>query len=194
MKTVLFVPGFQEDIHSRDYETVLEAIAEKRYLVRFVPIDWKRTTINDWTNELDRTYHHYDPKDVILAGFSYGAMTAFVVASQRTPSALWCFSLSPYFAEDLRSMRMKLSWLKAIGLRRTKAFAELEFSNLAQRIHCETLLFVGSNEQPIVKERAYASHHQVRNSHLMVIPGGGHDVGDAAYIAGIRGAGAIGNN
>jgi pimeloyl-ACP methyl ester carboxylesterase len=187
MKTVLFVPGFREDIYSRDYETVLKAIAEKRYLVRFVLINWKRTTIDDWTNELGRIYHHYDPKDVILAGFSYGAMTAFVVASKRAPSALWCFSLSPYFAEDLRSARMKLSWLKVIGLRRTKAFADLQFSNLAQKMRCETLLFVGGDEQPMVKERAHAAHHQVRDSRLIVIPGVGHDIGDVAYIAGIRG-------
>jgi len=38
MKTVLFVPGFQEDESSRDYQSTITAIQKKGYKVVFVPI------------------------------------------------------------------------------------------------------------------------------------------------------------
>src|ERR1035437_7799397 len=103
MKTVLFVPGYQEDMKSRDYASTIRAIESQGYEVKFVPINWKRTTIDQWVEELDAEYGKCDPKQTIIAGFSFGAMTAFVTATKRNPFELWLFSLSPYFVEDLES-------------------------------------------------------------------------------------------
>lgn len=117
MKTVLFVPGYQEDLTSRDYNATIKAIEKRGYKVEFVPIQWTRTTITNWVKELDKAYSNHDQSQTILAGFSYGAMTAFVSATKRNPSELWLFSLSPYFAEDLISKNMKQAWLNNIGQR-----------------------------------------------------------------------------
>ena len=105
MKTVLFVPGFQEDLTTRDYASVLTAITERGYDVKFVPIKWARTTITEWVEELDIEYAKYDPVNTVLAGFSYGSMTAFMSAVKRNPAELWLFSFSPYFSDDMPKLK-----------------------------------------------------------------------------------------
>jgi pimeloyl-ACP methyl ester carboxylesterase len=185
MKTVLFVPGFQEDMKSRDYPSTIAAIEKKGYAVKFVPINWMHTTIEQWVEQLDEVYSKHDPKDTVLAGFSYGSMTAFMSATKRNPSELWLFSLSPYFAEDLVSKHMKATWLKGIGHRRVTAFSKLNFKTLARQIQCKTFLFVGQLEIdkfPGIGVRATESHRLLKASKLFVIPESGHDVSDAHYI------------
>jgi pimeloyl-ACP methyl ester carboxylesterase len=191
MKTVLFVPGYPEDINSRDYASVMKAIEKQGYKVKFVPIKWKRTTIHDWIQELEKVYSKYDPSETILAGFSYGAMTTFMVATKKNPSQLWLFSLSPYFAEDLKSKNMKPTWLKQIGHRRVTAFNELNFKKLALLIQCKTLLFVGELEVkkwPVIGERVVAAHRLLGNNEFITVKNVGHDVSDKVYIDKITGS------
>lgn len=185
MKTVLFVPGYPEDINSRDYASVIKAIENQGYKVKFVPIKWRRTTIEDWVKELDAEYAKHDPSQTILAGFSYGAVTAFMVATKKNPSELWLFSLSPYFAEDLKSKNMKPTWLKQIGHRRAAAFSKLNFKVLSNDIKCRALLFVGQLEiskWPVIGERSAAAREYLSDNKLIVIENVGHDVSDRRYI------------
>jgi pimeloyl-ACP methyl ester carboxylesterase len=187
MKTVLFVPGFQESLKSRDYCSVIKAIESKGYNVTFVPIQWQRTTIRDWLLELDRVYAACDPKETILAGFSYGAMTAFLAAVKRNPAELWLFSLSPYFSDDIPTL--KKSWLNSIGHRRVDAFRELDFDSLVQSIACKTLIVVGEVEAqnwPPMGARSKAAHKAIANSKLITVPGVGHDVAHGHYVAAIQ--------
>lgn len=188
MKTVLFVPGYQEDIDSRDYRATIRAIEKKGYKVRFVPINWVRTTIDYWVEEFDKVYATYDPKETILAGFSYGAMTVFMSAVKRNPSELWLFSLSPYFAEDLKSKNMKQAWLKRIGHRRVTAFNELNFERLSKAINCRTLLFAGQLEidkWPVIGERVIEADRLLSDVTLIIIPDAGHDVANKDYVQAI---------
>ena len=185
MKTVLFIPGFQEDFNSRDYSSVLLAIKDSGYEIVFVPITWKRTTIDDWVEQLDKVYMTYDRSQTVLAGFSYGAMTALLSASRKSPSELWLFSLSPYFAEDLISKNMKATWLKNIGHRRVSAFSRLHFANLARSITCKTLLITGQAELDkwaVLNERIKNAHKLLKNNSLVIAKGAGHDVSDKSYI------------
>ena len=189
MKTVLFIPGFKEDIKSRDYKSTIKAIESSGYKVRFVPIHWDRTTIDDWLNELEAEYAKHDPKETILAGFSFGAMTAFVAAAKQNPAELWLFSLSPYFNEDIHSKNMKKSWLNHIGHRRTTAFDKLDFENLAKTIQCKTLVFAGQAELdkwPDMRYRTLIAEKLIHGSKLLVVGGVEHDVADKRYIDAIK--------
>lgn len=189
MKTVLFIPGFKEDMNSRDYKSTIKAIASSGYKVRFVPIHWNRTTIDDWLNELEAEYSKHDPKETILAGFSFGAMTAFVAAARQNPSELWLFSLSPYFHEDIHSSHMRKSWLKHIGHRRVSTFDKLIFQDLTKTISCKTLIFAGKVELdkwPDMKDRTISAEALIRKSKLSVIDSVGHDVSDGRYIDAIK--------
>ena len=185
MKTVLFIPGFQEDLNFRNYTSTITAIEKRGYKVKFVPINWKRTTIEDWVSELDEVYATHDSSQTILAGFSYGAMTAFISATKRNPSELWLFSLSPYFAKDLKSKNMKSTWLKQIGKRRVAAFSKLSFDELSKDVGCKTLLFLGQIEAhkwPIMQERADEAHRLLKSNELIIVRDVGHDVADKRYI------------
>ncbi|HSH18523.1 MAG TPA: alpha/beta hydrolase [Candidatus Saccharimonadales bacterium] len=185
MKTVLFVPGFQEDKTSRDYAATIQAIEKRGYTVQFVAINWKRTTIKYWTRELDKVYAKYEPGQTILAGFSFGAMTAFMAATKRNPAELWLFSLSPYFAEDAKDDATKEKWLKTLGKRRTTGFCELNFNHLSQSLSCKTSLFVGQleiDQWPETGERARQAHARIQDSELHVVQGAGHDVTHPQYI------------
>lgn len=187
MKTVLFVPGFRESIDSRDYKSTLEAIKNKGYSVKFVPINWLRTTIEDWTKELDEEYRKHDPANTILAGFSYGSLTAFMSATKCNPAELWLFSLSPYFADDMP--KMKKSWLKEIGKHRAEVFGKLEFNELAKHIKCKTLIVVGEKEAkkyPLIGNRSTVASSEINNSHMTIVDGSDHDVTDKRYIAAIK--------
>jgi pimeloyl-ACP methyl ester carboxylesterase len=187
MKTVLFVPGFREDLKSRDYKSTIKAIENTGYRVRFVPINWKRTLIHDWTEELDRVYKDSDPKETILAGFSYGAMAAFMSATKKNPCELWLFSFSPYFSDDMS--RMKKSWLNNIGYRRADSFRMLDFSELAKAIKCKTLIIVGEVEAkkyPLIGNRSKVAHKAIKDSKLVTVPNADHDVTDKDYIQAIK--------
>lgn len=180
MKTVLFVPGFQEDIGSRDYKAVLRAIARQRFIVEFVPIVWSRTTVEDWVAELNEVYGKHDPAFTILAGFSYGALTALACAANLNPAELWVFSLSPYFSEDLPDLQP--SWLRAIGKNRVKAFAKLNFFKLAANIHCPTYIFAGEYEVQQIQVRARTAEQAITRSQFITVPNVGHDVAAPQYI------------
>ena len=186
MKTVLFVPGFQEDLKDRDYTSVLRAIESKGYKVQFVHIQWKRTTIDGWVKELESVYKDYGTKETILAGFSYGAMTALVTASNRNPAELWLFSLSPYFTEDISLL--KLAWLRNIGKQRTEKFWRTSFNELYPKIDCPVKLFIGEKEiqkWPIMKHRFKDSAGKFKNCTPFEIPNVGHEVDHQYYIRGI---------
>lgn len=187
MKTVLLVPGFQEDKQTHDYHSVLRAIDIRGYRSVFVPINWKRTTIHDWVKELEAIYHTFDRENVVLAGFSYGSMTALVAASHRVPSELWLFSLSPYFLEDIPLL--KPTWLNSIGKRRTAAFQTLHFDVIAKTITCPTLIISGETENdkyPLLRLRSESAHSRFVDSRYIVAASADHDITQLAYITAIQ--------
>jgi len=189
MKTVLFVPGFQEDMKSRDYISTLNAIKSRGYFVKFVPINWKRTVINDWVKQLEEEYNNHDAASTILAGFSYGSVTAFMAATKRNPAELWLFSLSPYFSADIP--KQKQARLNIIGTRRTEAFRQLNFDTLAKAIKCKTLIFVGELEikkYPLIGKRAQLAERLIGDAQLTTIVAVGHDVAHRDYVASIKSA------
>ncbi|MCU0667485.1 MAG: alpha/beta hydrolase [Patescibacteria group bacterium] len=186
MKTVLFVPSYMEDINSRDYKTLIKNLGGNGYKIIFVSINWKYKTIDDWIKNLDDEYNKHETANTILAGFSYGAMTAFMAATKRNPAELWLFSLSPYFKEDIESPKMRPAWLRLIGKKRVKAFSELVFNDLSNKIKCRTLIFAGQKEMdkyPGLNFRAKDAHKKIKESELFIAEYAGHDVAHPNYIS-----------
>jgi len=189
MQTVLLIPGFQENIDSRDYRKTMAAIRSVGYDVKFVPITWTRTTIKQWLEELHAVYQKYDPTRTILAGFSFGAITAFVEATKRPPTALWLFSLSPYLAEDQASNGFKPSWRRSIGHRRADSFKALHFTSLIQHLSSSDVIFFYGD-----KELKTWPDIQYRHDTLAMLPGvreifipeAKHDITSDAYVQAIK--------
>lgn len=186
MRTVLFVPGFQEDSDTRNYKATVQAIKKRGYNVRFVPITWKRTVLDDWVKELEEVYAEYDPNSTILAGFSYGSLISLVAATKRAPCELWLFSLSPYFSDDIP--KMAKPWLKHIGKRRAERFKRLHFDAQTVAPSVKITLWVGEKEAqkyPLVARRTKIAGEAWENTRVILVQGADHDVADKNYIAAI---------
>lgn len=185
-KTVLFVPGGKESLSSRDYLAVMQDIEGCGHDVQFVSIEWNRTTIHDWVSQLETEYGKYDPRQTVLAGFSFGALTAFVAASNRLPAELWLFSLSPFFAEDLPNIK---AWeLARLGKRRVQAAKEVSFRKLAKKITCPVRILAGTKELSMWPEMEFR-FEQASSELLDVSPvridGVGHAIDNPLYRAAI---------
>lgn len=182
---VLFVPGSGEDIDSRDYRAVLSAIEQRGYRTQFVPIKWARTTPEKWRTQLMEEYAKHDAHETILAGFSFGAVTALLAAAERNPAALWLCSLSPYFAENFAHEYMKTSWLNYLGKRRVDEFRHLSFEALAAKVSCPTQLYYGEEEFqkfPIMKRQSELAQKDITDAVLYIAPHAGHDVTNTNYL------------
>lgn len=186
MKTVLLVPGNKQGLDTQPYDKLAEAIERVGYKVKFIPIQWKRTTLNDWLEQLEEEYNELDSSNTILAGFSFGSMIVFTEAAKRPPAELWLFSLSPYFAEDLSLLKDR--WKEEIGEQRIKVFEYLKFNELVKNISSKTLLFIGSKEikrYPDLNYRIEDAHSKIPGSKLIVAVGAGHEVTSQEYIKAI---------
>jgi pimeloyl-ACP methyl ester carboxylesterase len=185
VKTVLVFPGFRKS--EADYLDLLEAIRKAGYEAVFVPLDWEQT-ITEWVEQAREVYERYDSQNVILAGFSFGAMVAFLLAGERSPWMLCLLSLSGRFAKDIQYMpEEKKAFL---GHRRMEAFAQLSFDDLVERITCRTVLVIGELEykEPFgVPVRVHETHERlsVRLGHdnvkIAKAPDVGHDPNHPNY-------------
>ena len=183
---LLFIPGFQEYQGSRDYTAVLRVFHDYGYDPLFVDINWRRTTQNDWANQLkaERSRVGFD---AALAGFSFGAVTALMSAASENPSELWLFSLSPLFAENTSDWTATDK--KICGKHRLEIAAKTPFAGIASRIRCPTKLLLGKNEiakWPEMLQTFDRANNLLPNVQSRVIDGAEHDVANAAYRAAIR--------
>lgn len=155
------------------------------YEPHFVTIDWRYKTINDWVEQVKSKISKRELENSLLSGFSWGAMTSLVLASEYiNPKRLLLFSLSPYFAEDIPSL--KTWWLKRTGKRRTENFRRLSMVSLSVKIKCPTTIFVGSKEGKELNYRVNEAHKRIKNSKLILMNGVKHDVANPKYIEAIK--------
>lgn len=183
MKTVLFLPGGKEYYNTRNYAKVLSAIRKCGYKAVFVPINWRHAVLSTQVEQLNRIYKKHDPKNTILAGFSWGAMTALMAASTRQPKELWLFSLSDHFKEHIE--KSSKSVYRFMGKNRLKEFRSTPLAPLAKKISTKTLIFLGEAEAkrwPAMEDTAKQANRQIRESKLFVVPKTSHDVTHENYI------------
>ena len=183
MKAYL-IPGNGENLKSRDYQAVLNIYKELGYEPKFVPIDWKYKTIDDWVEQVKEKIPKRDLTNSLLSGFSFGSIIALSIAAEINPKQLLLFSLSPYFKEDFPIPK---SWQVWAGKKRVKNLRKLSFNKLAAKIKCPTILFVGDKEiKRYGDRRDREAHRRIAGSRYIIIPSVGHDVGDPKYVEAIR--------
>ncbi|HYG84105.1 MAG TPA: hypothetical protein VD907_04450 [Verrucomicrobiae bacterium] len=184
---VFFAPGFQRGFEKGGYNRVRKAIKRKGYEFVEVPIEW-RTYPEDWKRQFLEAYRARvkSGQKVIFAGFSLGAVTAFLAAADQQPDELWLFSFSARFAEDIPHVPAEqLEYLETKTPGLVAKLRELVFAQLAPRIQCYTLLMMGAVEikgSPLLHERMLAAQRSLANtSSLVVVEGVGHKANDPKY-------------
>lgn len=187
MKAYL-IPGAFEDLKSRDYQAVLDVYKAQGYQPEFIPINWKYKTIDDWIGQVKAAIPKNELKNSILSGFSWGAMIALVIAAEYiNPERLFLFSLSPYFAEDIPTV--KKPWFKWSGKKRVASFKNLYMNELAVKVRCPTTIFIGSREVSKygdMKRRTREAYKRILGSNLVIVKDAKHDIGEPKYVAAIQ--------
>ena len=185
VKTVVFGPGL-DCKDQAPLQPVIELIEARGFAFEFVPIEWEGTTLTDWHEQFRSACEKHDTKEMIACGFSIGAVTALSVAATRPPSALWLFSLSARFAEDIPQLPKEQ--IDYLGPERMQVFAKQRFADIAPRITCPTLLLHGSKERslyPTLVHRVEEASRLIRGSRLVVAKKSGHNLTHSGYLKAI---------
>ena len=144
MKTAIISPGWNQSSKETRYDFVADAFTAKGYkVIRYDPESGGNTVIN-WVNGLkaiiDRT-----EGEVALWGFSMGAMTSLIVASERPISSLLLCSPSGFFKEYLPLINDKylVNWKdNQLGV-----FKSLSFVQTVKKLQSkESYVFAGELE------------------------------------------------
>lgn len=192
MKTAFIIAGF--DIHdtaASDPYTVLEAgLRKKGYQIVACDISWHRKTPSQYAAEFLDFYNQRKSEHNIVIGNSFGAVIAFVTATQLQPDHVYICSLSPFFAED-RSKYPNDYGVKWFGKRRLVDLRSTSASDIAKRISqlgIKTTIAYGEKEHqtsPALVARCIETAQAIKGSRLVEIPSAPHDMTDEVYSRGV---------
>ncbi len=185
MKKIFIIPGYRHKSGDQAYIDLVNVFEKKKLASIVVPIKWKYSAFNKWLAEFDAFYEKNKAEETVLLGFSYGAMIALAAAVKIQPKLLILCSLSPYFKEDL--VTMKKSWVRAIGKRQMADFEKVSFNELAKNIKSKTILLLGEKETikyPELADRVKIAHQKI-SSKLVMVPNGDHNIGQKEYLEAI---------
>jgi len=140
------------------------ALDVKEYKLKkgIIPVNltWKNNTIKDWCNKLK-----INNKDIII-GHSLGAAIALIVAKKTPPKELHLYSPSPIFTETIKYLDDKN--LKYFGKKRLKEI------KIIPKVTCPVTIYVGGNEDRIMKLTAKKICASLPHAKLIIIPNKDH--------------------
>ena len=137
---------------------------------------------SDYLDEFFGMYKKPKNSKIIVLGFSYGAMIAYLTVANIKPDVLILCSVSPYFVEDYKIL--KPSWLKA--WRKEHPNSDFSFDEWISKIKSEIYIIVGEKEDRSCIIRANSARRKLQGSHLHIAKNAGHDIGAKGYLEAIR--------
>ncbi|PIN81323.1 hypothetical protein COV13_01635 [Candidatus Woesearchaeota archaeon CG10_big_fil_rev_8_21_14_0_10_32_9] len=179
-KVIYIIPGFTETVNLKGYQRAIKSFKSKDFKVVPIKITWKYNVMSDYIDEFFCQLSHKKSDEVYIFGFSFGAMIAFISTIKLKPKMLFLCSLSPYFKEDLKSL--KKSWINMVGKKRIADLKRFSFQELAKNISCKTLLIAGEKESREVYVRVNDANKRIRNSELLIVAGAKHEISQKEYI------------
>lgn len=182
MKKIFIIPGFRHSSNQKEYLDVADIFKKKGFEPMIVNIKWKYTVFNQWVEQFWKSFKQEKDDEIVLLGFSYGAMIALVAATKIKPTNLVLCSLSPYFSEDIP--KLKRSWLQSIGKKRVNDFSDLNFEEISKQVKCKTYLLIGEKESkkyPGLELRVLEAHKEIK-SKLIRMTNVDHNIGQKEYL------------
>ncbi|MFA5945360.1 MAG: alpha/beta hydrolase [Patescibacteria group bacterium] len=147
-----------------------------------VPIKWNRRVMSDYVAEFEQQYKKYKTENNTVLGFSFGAMIAFISAPALKPNRLILCSLSPYFSEDLNTL--KPWWKTILGTRRMQDFKQFRALQIAKQISAPATFFYGSVEAklfPAIKPRIESIAKHLPKSKIIIVQNAPHAISHTEY-------------
>jgi len=186
MKKLFLIPGYTHKISDKKHRFLLEDLRGK-YDIESVRIDWKNHVMSDYVDQFIDQYEKKKAKTNYVFGYSFGAMIALITAKQLQPNKLFLCSITPYFSEDLSSLK---TWAKKIvGKRRMDDFQKWSAKKSTKGLTVPTKVFYGDREgkkYPDIKARAEKTSRAIKNSKLIIVPNAPHDITHPDYRAAIK--------
>lgn len=180
-RIVFIIPGHLDSPHKREYQLIGKAFKNQGINPVFVPVKWKRTTISQCGAEFKKLFENTKAKEKYILGFSWGAMIAYLIASDVQVNTLVLCSLSPWFAEDLP--KLPKSWVNFAGKNRLNDFKNMPASAIAAKITANTFLLYGLQEHSLVEVRAKGTFGSLKcKKQIVAIEGVKHDIADEKYL------------
>jgi pimeloyl-ACP methyl ester carboxylesterase len=183
MKQVLYViPGFREDKKNKKYRDLEKIARGAGFKVKIVNISWGTLpySFEKWSKEFLAQYKR--EKGSAVLGFSFGAIIACLTAARSKPSKLILCSLSPYFVEGQRRLRIK--WLR--WWRKNMPENNYWFKDYLPSIKMPTQILVGGREAEECLRRARSAKRLIPGSTLQIVSGSGHNIGSREYLAALK--------
>lgn len=181
-KTIFIIPGFAQRPTNKAYIEIAKTLKRQGYCPILIDIPWKKSTISQNVEYFLKIYKETKTKKKYILGFSYGAMIAFIAATEVNPTGLILCSLSPYFKEDMKKTNKNLS---ALMTARYEDFSKLHCETLAKKIKVKRVLMLyGEQEARILIKRVTDAfgHLSTNKKHLIRISKTTHDIGDKRYL------------
>lgn len=180
-KVVYIIPGFKHSPLEKKYGDIAKVFKQKNFDVVLVKINWRHTAVDSWISQFLTQYDKNDKRRKYLFGFSYGALTSFIVSTKVDIDTQILCSLSPYFQEDLASLFK--SWRKYVGKRRIEAFKQLEMAKLAPLIKATTYLLYGTHEGRYIETRVRDTYERLNcKKFLIPVKDAKHDIANPEYL------------
>ncbi len=184
-KVAFILPGFGYSAKREEYQLIGRYFQQRGIKPVYVEVKWKYSTISKNVSQFIKLLKETKADHKYILGFSFGAVIAFLSATQEKVDTLILCSLSPYFSEDLD--HIKDTWKKYIGKKRLKDFEQISNSKLASKVNTETYLLFGTKEVLEVEKRVKDTYASLRHKkHLICIDGVKHKLEDERYLKRVK--------
>lgn len=171
--TLFLIPGFQEDYIVSGYEPIKKQLSNK-FKIICCDINWKNSSINDWSEQFTKQYLKNKTDKNIVVGFSFGSMIALNTAPKLLPNELVLCSLSPYFSEYLDKLPEK--WIKLTSKKVIINFKDISIKKIAKSIIDKKIninLLIGGKEMtnwPILEYSFSENIKLLKPKNTIIIP------------------------
>jgi len=190
-KIVFIIPGYRHNTSQKGYLKLVKILKTENFYSIKVNIPWRQSTIIQNMEFFLKTYKKnlkkIGKKEVYLLGFSYGALIAFLAATEIKVSGLILCSLSPFFKEDLT--KIKIRNLSILEKKRFENFSKLKSIILAKKIKAKKVMMIyGEKESKPLIARVKKIFKQINLSvkYLFTIQNVAHNISDTKYISAIH--------
>ena len=176
------IPGNLESHKKQPSYNKIAILFESKGIVPVhVKIEWKKNKVksfNDYNQQFLKLYKRPKSTAVYILGFSFGALIAFLTTADTKPEGLILCSLSPYFEEDLVSMRQ--DWLKY--WEKYFPYDNFSFNKLVKKVKCKTYVIVGDKESTWSLTRARELNKMIKGSEIFLAKDAEHKINQKEYL------------
>ncbi|MDQ5938461.1 MAG: hypothetical protein QG642_151 [Patescibacteria group bacterium] len=167
---IFLIPGWGQKPTDKCFTWLINLLQKKGFEVIKISIDWDYRVMTDYVADFKQQYEKYSGKNNYILGFSYGAVIAFMSATELKPKKIYLCSLSPHFKEDIKAMK---PWIKKlVGKRRIADAKKQSALTIARKLNIPSTIFYGEIEAekfPQLVVRAKETLKYAKNVKIIIV-------------------------